>query len=247
MRKKIEEMNKEELVEELKNIENKITRYKTDIQKYTKLVSALKEKIKNLNKDIELCNCCLKILDLKEKIEQNNKVSKEIMEENTTLKDITEISEENVEKIEVIDKSYTLYLFFKKITEKKYVVYSVSENNELIELIYKYPVSINYDNISVPISELYCFIEWLKYIIFLQNRKELISFKISKIYIDNLYIVKNWTNGIVKENQNEILKELIPIVTDLRKKFENFGGELIYIKPKENIARIYYNENIAED
>lgn len=80
----------------------------------------------------------------------------------------------------------------------------------------------------------------------LQNQEELKIVKVSKLYVDNLYIVNNWTNGVIKENQNEVIKELIPVATALRKEFEELGGELIYVKPKENIARIYYKENIEE-
>ena len=47
--------------------------------------------------------------------------------------------------------------------------------------------------------------------------RELKIVKVSKLYVDNLYIVNNWTNGVIKENQNEVIKELIPVATALKR------------------------------
>lgn len=172
--------------------------------------------------------------------EEPDKFSSENLEERKE----TTLPKEKIEKsVEAPIPPLEIYLYFKKSTEENHEVYAVSSENELMtkEIIY-----IKYENISAPIRELCCFIEYLKNINALQKQEELKIVKVSRLYIDNLFIVNNWTSGVVKENQNEVIKELIPVATALRKEFEDLGGELVYVKPKENTARIYYKENIEE-
>lgn len=172
--------------------------------------------------------------------EEPDKFSSENLEERKE----TTLPKEKIEKsVEAPIPPLEIYLCFKKAIEEKYEIYAVSSENELLA---KEVINIKYENISAPIRELCCFVEYMKNLNALQNQEELKIVKVSKLYVDNLYIVNNWTNGVIKENQNEVIKELIPVATALRKEFEELGGELIYVKPKENIARIYYKENIEE-
>lgn len=204
-------------------------------KKFKKLINLLiKNNNKFTDKDVqEFEKFILNILNEKSTKKEKNSEIKEISEK---------ISSQ--EKLVVSSKTpLEIYLCFKKVDEENYEVYAVSSENELMT---KKVIPIKYENISVQIRELCCFVDYLKYITNLQKIKDLALVKVSKLYVDNLYIVNNWTNGVVKENQNEVIKELIPIATALRKEFEELGGELIYVKPKENTARIYYKENIEE-
>ena len=193
-------------------------------------------------KDIELLNQKISKIRKSEKAVQNELDLLAYELENRELKEYKKL-EEIEESVEAPNSSLEIYLCFKKVDEENYEVYAVSSENELMT---KEVIPIKYENISAPIRELGCFVEYLKYITNLQKIKDLGLVKVSKLYVDNLYIVNNWTNGVVKENQNEVIKELIPIATALRKEFEDLGGELVYVKPKENTARIYYKENIEE-
>lgn len=215
----------------------------SDVQKIEEFISNIlsKKTDKNNSKSIKKVN--------KEKLDINE--DKELIK--TSDKDLEEPDRISSENLEILDKeeieeavkvpisSLEIYLYFKKVTEENYEVYAVSSENELIT---KEIIPIKYENTSVLVRELYCFIEYLKTLNTLQKQEELKMVKVSKLYVDNIFIVNNWTNGVIKENQNEVIKELIPTATVLRKELEELGGELVYIKPKENIAKIYHKENI---
>lgn len=228
-KKEIEDMTKEEVIKFIGETTELIEQNNKEIQKLMKRISNLKKDNKGKEKDIKRGNSRLEILELREykKLEEKTIFLNKKIDE--PVKDPT--------------SSLEIYLCFKKIDEQNNEVYAVSSENELIT---KEITPIKYENISVTVRELCCFIQYLKNLNALQKQEELKIVKVSKLYVDNLFIVNNWTNGIVKENQNKVIQELIPVATALRKEFEELGGELIYIKPKENTAKIYYKENIEE-
>lgn len=237
--KKLKEKKFKNKYKNILNILKKNQEILTDenVKDLYEIIEFLVEKMTKNSEELNIENISKKLVS-KKTFEKKDISEIEKISEKTTLP-----KEEIKEPVETSISPLEIYLCFKKAIEEKYEIYAVSSENELLA---KEVINIKYENISAPIRELCCFVEYMKNLNALQNQEELKIVKVSKLYVDNLYIVNNWTNGVIKENQNEVIKELIPVATALRKEFEELGGELIYVKPKENIARIYYKENIEE-
>ena len=81
----------------------------------------------------------------------------------------TTLPKEKIEKsVEAPIPPLEIYLCFKKAIEEKYEIYAVSSENELLA---KEVINIKYENISAPIRELCCFVEYMKNLNALQNQE----------------------------------------------------------------------------
>ncbi len=67
--------------------------------------------------------------------------------------------------------------------------------------------------------------------------------KVKKIFGDSRLVINHWSRGFVKiENVSEETLELIDEVFELREKFENSGGAVIYVAGEDNSADLGFHK-----
>lgn len=216
--KSINEMNVDDLKETLENLSKRKNNLNMEVKKLNNRLSVLKKNIKEIEKEKDIINLILELKENKEEKISKNKIVDEF-----------------------INEDVILYLYFNTLDYINYTIFAVNNNKKLC-MENEVVINNKYKNTSLPVKELYCFIDFLKFINKIMQSDEDKNFQIKKIYTDNIYIVNNWSKGDVKDHHNESLKELIPIATSVREEFEKLKGELAYVKPKNNIAKIYYKE-----
>ena len=67
--------------------------------------------------------------------------------------------------------------------------------------------------------------------------------KVKKIFGDSRLVINHWSKGFVKmENVSRETLELIDEVFELREKFENSGGAVIYVSGENNPADLGFHK-----